>query len=142
MCTFQVEARKQTDEDAPIVRDVYFTTPTEELHLITYNETTSRWSQQLAQDIDEWTENGSGFVVTMIVRAYCTFITYNSRFGGYKKDLPDSFYNYGKIINIINTPKEATDFLKVCINIATEGYTEVDKTTEALRREKGITVEY
>ena len=40
MCTFQVEARKQTDEDAPIVRDVYFTTPTEELHLITYNETT------------------------------------------------------------------------------------------------------
>ena len=78
----------------------------------------------------------------MIVRAYCTFITYNSRFGGYKKDLPDSFYNHGKIINIINTPKEATDCLKVCINIATEGYTEVDKTTEALRREKGITVEY
>ena len=30
----------------------------------------------------------------------------------------------------------------MCINIATEGYTEVDKTTEALRREKGITVEY
>ena len=82
MCTFQVETRKQTDEDAPIIRDVYFTTPTEELHLITYNDIPSKWSQQLAQDTDEWTESGSGFIVTMIVRAYCTFITYNSRFGG------------------------------------------------------------
>ena len=75
----------------------------------------------------------------MIVRAYCTFIKYNSRFG---INLPDVFYNAGKIINIINTPKDATDCLKVCINIATDGYTEVDKTTEALRREKGITVGY
>ena len=38
MCTFQVEARKQIDEEAPIIRDVYFTIPTEELHLLTYNE--------------------------------------------------------------------------------------------------------
>ena len=67
ICTFQVEARKQVDKEAPIIGDIYFTTPTEELHLITYNETTSKWSQQLAQDIDEWTENGSGFVVTKIV---------------------------------------------------------------------------
>ena len=123
MCTFQVEARKQIDEEATIIRDVYFTTPTEELHLLTYNEIASEWSQQLAQDIDEWTENGSGFVITRIVRAYCTFITYRSIFGGYKKDLPDVFYNHGKILNVINTPEDATDCLKVCFNIATDGYT-------------------
>ena len=55
MCKFQVEARKELEEDAPMIRDLYFTTPTEELHLITYNETTSKWSHQLAQDIGEWT---------------------------------------------------------------------------------------
>ena len=113
MCSFQVEAQEQVDEEVPIIRDIYFTTPTEELHLLTYNEITSWWSQQLAQDIDEWTENGSGLVVTKIVRAYCTFITYNSRFGGYKKDLPNIFYNHRKVLNIINTPVEATDCLKL-----------------------------
>ena len=57
MCTFQVEARKQIDEETRIIRDVYFTTPTDKLHLLTYNEIASKWSQQLAQDIDgkrEW----------------------------------------------------------------------------------------
>ena len=131
MCTFQVEARKQIDEEAPIIRDVYFTTPTEELQLLTY-----KWSQQLAQDIDEWTENGSGFVITRIVRAYCTFITYRSRFGGYKKDLPDVFYNLGKILNVINTPGDVTDCLKVCFNIATEGYTERKKRPTGYEQRK------
>ena len=121
MCTFQVEARKELEEDAPIIRELYFTTPTGELHLITYNGTTSKWSQQIAQDIDEWTENGSGFIVTKIVRAYCTFLTYRSRFGGYQKDLPDDFYKNGRILNIVNTPPEATDCLKICFNIAPDG---------------------
>ena len=142
MCTFQVVARKELEEDAPIIRDLYFTTSMEELHLITYNETTSKWSQQLAQDIDEWTENLSGFIVTKIVRAYCTFLTYRSRFGGYQKDLPDDFYKNGRILNIVNTPPEATDCLKICINIALNRYTEVDKTTFALRELKGVLVDY
>ena len=142
MCNFQVEAQKQMNEDAPIIRDVYFTTPTEELHLLTYNEIVSKWSQQLAQDIDEWTENGSRFIIMKIIRVYCTLITHKSRFGGYKKDLPNAFYKHGKVLNVINTPAEATDCLKTCINIATEGYTEKEKTTDRLRAEKGILVDY
>ena len=55
MCTFQVKAEKHTEEQAPIIRDVYFTTITEELQLLTYRNTTLQWSQQLQQDIDEWT---------------------------------------------------------------------------------------
>ena len=68
MCTFQVEARKELEED-----------------------------------IDEWTENGSGFIVTKIVRAYCTFVTYRNRFGGYQNDLPDDFDKNGRILSIVNT---------------------------------------
>ena len=142
MCNFQVEAQKQMNEDAPIICDVYFTTPTEELHLLTYNEIVSKWSQQLAQDIDEWMENGGGFIITKIVRAYCTFITSKSRFSGYKKDLPNAFYKHGKVLNVINTPAEATDSLKTCINITMEGYTEKEKTMDRLRAEKGILVDY
>ena len=84
----------------------------------------------------------NGFVITRIVRAPCTFITYRSRFGCYKKDIPDVFYNHGKILNVINTPEDATDCLKVCFNIATEGYTEREKTTDRLRAEKGILIDY
>ena len=142
MCNFQIEAQKQMNEDAPIILDVYFTTPTEELHLLTYTEIVSKWSQQLAQDIDEWTENGSGFIITKIFRAYFTFITYKNKFGGYKKDLPNAFYKHGKVLNVINTPAEATYCLKTCINIATEGYTEEEKTMDRLRAEKGVLVDY
>ena len=106
------------------------------------DEIVSKWSQQLAQDIDEWTEDGSGFIITKIVRAYCTFITYKSRFGGYKKDLPNALYKHGKVLNLINTPAEATDCLKTCKNIATEGYTEKEKTTDRLRAEKDILIDY
>ena len=69
-------------------------------------------------------------------------MTYNSRFGGYQKDLPDMFYNHGKILNILNTPIDATDCLKVCFNIAVEGYTEKERTRDKLRGEKGILVDY
>ena len=79
-------------------------------------------------------------MITRIVRSYCTFITYRSRFGGYKKDL--LFYNHGKILNMINTPEDATDCPKVCSNISTEGYTEREKTSDRLRAEKGILIDY
>ena len=46
------------------------------------------------------------------------------------------------MLNVINTPAEATDCLKTCINIATEGYTEKEKTRDRLRVEKGILVDY
>ena len=144
MCTFQVKAEKHTEEEAPLIRDVYFTTVTEELQLLTYRNTTIQWSQQLQQDIDEWTENGSGFAITNIVRAYCTFLTYRGRFGGGDATLPDKFYDQGRVLHIINRPDEATDCLKVCMTIAASGgcYTEVEKTTRELRKTHGVLIDY
>ena len=43
---------------------------------------------------------------------------------------------------MINTPEDATDCLKLCFSIATEGYTEREKTTDRLRAEKGILIDY
>ena len=48
----------------------------------------------------------------------------------------------GRILNIVNTPPEATNCLKICINIALNGYTEMDKTTFAQRELKGVLVDY
>ena len=144
MCTFQVKAEKHTEEQAPIIRDVYFTTITEEMQLLTYRNTTLQWSQQLQQDIDEWTANGSGFVITNIVRAYCTFLTYQGRFGGGDATLPDRFYDGGKVLHVINRPDWATDCLKVCMTIASSAdcYAEVEKTTTELRKTHGILIDY
>ena len=53
-------------------------------------------------DIDEWVENGSGFNVTRIERAHCTFIFYDD--GGGVADIPDKFYHGGKLMHVINLP--------------------------------------
>ena len=45
LCTFQVEARKEIDEHEPIISDIYFSTITEELHLITFQDTASIWME-------------------------------------------------------------------------------------------------
>ena len=68
LCTFHTIAERLTPEANEIEkRDIYFTTNTEQVFELGYLETTQKWSQQSAVDIDEWVENGSGFAITNIM---------------------------------------------------------------------------
>ena len=138
MCTFQVKAEKHTEAEAPIIRDVYFTTITEELRLPKHNDPVEPAAPAGHRRVDRKRE----FVITNIVRAYCTFLTYRGRFGGGDATLPDKFYDQGRVLHVINRPDDATDCLKVCMTIAANGYDEVDKSTRELRKEHGILIDY
>ena len=143
LCTFQVEAKRLIEDTQQTEkRDIYFTTNTEEITLVTYREITQQWAQQLSVDIDEWVENGSGFNITNIVRAHCTFIIYDDEFGGGVADIPDKFYAGGKLIHVINTPIGSQSCLQTCLNIIRNGAKEIAKTTVKLRKLPGIIIDW
>ena len=141
LCVFQLEAVRVTDDNIEEKRDIYFTSNTDEFHATTYAEKVGHWSQQLSTDIDDWVENGSGFNISKIVRAYCTFVTYSSEFGG-ADDSPNKFYCRGRVLHVINTPTNSVDCLKTCINIIKNGYIPSNKSTRVDRNLIGVVVDW
>ena len=143
LCTFHTIAERLTPGASEVEkRDIYFTTNTEQFFELNYQQTTQKWAQQLAVDIDEWVENGSGFAITNIVSAHCTFVTYKDDFGGSGADIPDKFYKCGRLIRVINTPVGSQECFKLCLSIIRNGATEIPKQTTALRKLSGIIVDY
>ena len=143
LCTFHTIAERLTPGASEVEKkDIYFTTNTEQVFELNYQQTTQKWAQQLAVDIDEWVENGSGFAITNIVSAHCTFVTYKDDFGGSGADIPDKFYKCGRLIRVINTPVGSQECFKLCLSIIRNGATEIPKQTTALRKLSGIIVDY